>query len=322
MSNKTLLTGLLLLAPASLLFALSTGSVTVEWTTLWDILRGHHTGLQYSLVMELRWPRALSAFVTGGMLALAGVLMQVLLRNPLADPYILGISGGASVGALCAMLLGISGFWLNGSAFCGALLSMILVFSLAQGQGSWTPTRLLLTGIVIAAGWGALISFILAISPSTHLHGMLFWLMGDLSHSDFPTPGLIILAISLVLTLPLARDLNILSRGINKASSLGVSVQSLRIKTYIIASLLTATAVTIAGNIGFIGLIIPHLVRLISGNDQRILIPAATLLGGCLLVVADTLARTVIAPQQLPVGVISALIGVIMFLYLLQRSAR
>jgi len=311
---------LLLLAPLSFLFAMAVGSVSISWPQLWAILSGHENDVTYNLVMELRLPRAVNAFTTGGMLALAGTLMQVLLRNPLADPYILGVSGGASVGALGAMLFGFGGLWLNGAAFCGALLSMIMVFSLAHGNGSWTPTRLILTGVVVAAGWGALISFILAISPNTNLRGMLFWLIGDLSHTDSSSTGIIILVIGIALTLPMSRHLNVLTRGELKASALGVSVTTLRIQIYFIASLLTASAVTIVGNIGFVGLIVPHLVRLIVGNDQRILIPAAVLLGASLLVIADTIARTVMAPTQLPIGVITALIGVPVFLYLLQRS--
>lgn len=320
--RRTVFILLLLLAPLSFLFALSTGSVTVSWPELWTILTGHKNSITYSLVMELRLPRAISAFTTGGMLALAGALMQVLLRNPLADPYILGVSGGASVAALSAMLLGLGGLWLNGAAFCGALLSMMLVFSLAHGKGSWTPTRLILTGVVVAAGWGALISFILAISPDTNLRGMLFWLIGDLSNTDSSYTGIVMLVIGIVLTLPMGRHLNVLTRGELRASALGVSVNTLRIQIYFIASLLTAAAVTIAGNIGFVGLIVPHLVRLVVGNDQRILIPAAVLLGASLLVIADTLARTIMAPTQLPIGVITALIGVPVFLYLLQRSHR
>jgi len=313
---------LLLLAPLSFLFALGTGSVSVRWPELWAILSGHENSVTYNLVMELRLPRAINAFTTGGMLALAGALMQVLLRNPLADPYILGVSGGASAGALGTMLLGLGGLWINGAAFCGALLSIVLVFSLAHGKGSWTPARLILTGVVVAAGWGALISFILAISPDTNLRGMLFWLIGDLSNTDSSYSGILMLALGIVLTLPISRHLNVLTRGELRASALGVSVARLRIQIYFIASLLTASAVTLAGNIGFVGLVVPHLVRLVAGNDQRVLIPASVLLGASLLVIADTLARTVMAPTQLPIGVITALIGVPVFLYLLQRSYR
>lgn len=313
---------LLLLAPLSFLFALGTGSVSVSWPELWAILSGHENSVPYSLVMELRLPRAINAFTTGGMLALAGALMQVLLRNPLADPYILGVSGGASAGALGTMLLGLGGLWINAAAFCGALLSIVLVFSLAHGKGSWTSARLILTGVVVAAGWGALISFILAISPDTNLRGMLFWLIGDLSDSGSSYSGILMLALGMALTLPISRHLNVLTRGELRASALGVSVTRLRIQIYFIASLLTASAVTIAGNIGFVGLVVPHLVRLVAGNDQRVLIPASVLLGASLLVIADTLARTVMAPTQLPIGVITALIGVPVFLYLLQRSYR
>lgn len=313
---------LLLLAPLSLLFALGVGSVSISWQQLWAILSGHENDVTYSLVMELRLPRAISAFAAGGILALAGALMQVLLRNPLADPYILGVSGGASVGALGVMLAGVGGLWVNAGAFCGALLSMLLVFSLAHGKGSWTPTRLILTGVVVAAGWGALISFILAISPDTNLRGMLFWLIGDLGHTDASTTGILVLILGLLLTLPMSRHLNVLTRGELKAGALGVPVKRVRVQIYFIASLLTAAAVTIVGNIGFVGLIVPHLVRLVVGNDQRILLPAAALLGASLLVIADTVARTVMAPTQLPIGVITALIGVPVFLYLLQRGHR
>lgn len=315
------LTGLLLLAGVSLVSALMLGSITLHWQDVWAVLQGEQ-GLYRNLVVDLRLPRAMAAFATGGMLALAGALMQVLLRNPLADPYILGISGGAAVGALSAMLMGVGGIWFTGSAFGGALLSMMLVFTLARGRGSWTSTRLLLTGVVIAAGWGAVISFILAISPDTHLRGMLFWLMGDLSHAQNPGTAWTVLLLGMALCLPLAHQLNALSRGELQASALGVAVKPLRLQVYVLASLLTAVAVTLAGSIGFVGLIVPHLLRLMIGNDQRILLPAAVLLGGSLLTVADTLARTVVAPQQLPVGVITALLGVPVFLYLLQRGQR
>jgi iron complex transport system permease protein len=321
MSARWVLTGLLVLSGMSLLLALALGSITLYWQDLWAVMQGE-PGLYRNLVMELRLPRALAAFATGGMLALAGALMQVLLRNPLADPYILGISGGAAVGALSSMLLGASGAWFTGSAFCGALLSMTLVFTLARGRGSWTSTRLLLTGVVVAAGWGAVISFILSISPDAHLRGMLFWLMGDLSHAQNPGMGWVVLLLGVILCVPLAHPLNALSRGELQASALGVAVQPLRLQVYVLASLLTAVAVTLAGSIGFVGLIVPHVLRLIIGNDQRILLPAAVLSGGSLLTLADTLARTVVAPQQLPVGVITALLGVPVFLYLLQRGQR
>jgi iron complex transport system permease protein len=262
-----------------------------------------------------------SAFVVGGLLALAGALMQVLLRNPLADPYVLGISGGAAVMALAAMLLGLGAAWVNGGALLGALVSMLLVFGLAHGRGQWTPTRLLLTGVVVAAGWGAVISFMLAISPERNLRGMLFWLMGDLGHEAAAIGSWLLLLAGLLIAFSQARPLNLLVRGELQAAALGVDVRPLRMGIYVLASLLTATAVTLAGTIGFVGLVVPHMLRLVVGGDHRVLLPASVLLGGSLLVLADTLARTLLAPQQLPVGVVTALIGVPVFLWLLYRSA-
>ncbi|MDQ2694072.1 MAG: iron ABC transporter permease [Pseudomonadota bacterium] len=294
-------------AAASILFALLQGSVPVGIGDVWNALLGRDAGLAGTLLVELRLPRALTAFVTGGMLALAGALMQVLLRNPLADPYILGISGGA---------------WLHLGAFAGALLSMTLVFGLARGSGAWTPLRLLLTGVVVAAGWGAVISLLLSLTPDQGLRGMLFWLMEDLSAAASPLGGLLWLALGLGASLPLARHLNVLAHGELLAGSLGVAVAPLRLGVYVIASLLAAGAVTMAGSVGFIGLVTPHLLRLSLGADHRLLLPAAVLLGGALLVLADTLARTVLAPQQLPVGAVTALLGVPLFLYLLHGDRR
>ncbi|MDZ4263053.1 MAG: iron ABC transporter permease [Pseudomonadota bacterium] len=316
------LTGLALAALASLIWSLSRGSLPLSLGELWHVWNhpGPEQQLEQRLLTELRLPRALSAFAVGGLLALAGALMQTLLRNPLADPYVLGISGGAAVGALGAMLLGLGSFWLTGGSILGALGTMLLVFSLAHGGGSWTSNRLLLTGVVVSAGWSALISFMLAISPDNSLRAMMFWLMGDFSQSGDPSFALLVLAVGLLLCLPLARNLTLLGRGELQAQALGVNVARLRWSIYFIAALLTAVAVTQAGSIGFIGLVVPHLIRLLLGNDQRLLLPASVLLGGTLLLCADTLARTVIAPQQLPVGVITAMLGVPVFLYLLRRG--
>jgi iron complex transport system permease protein len=308
------------LALASMALALALGSVTVSPGDLWQVIQGEGSTLHRTLLLDLRLPRTLAAFGTGGLLAVAGALMQVLLRNPLADPYVLGLSGGAAVGALLAMLMGMGTLIISGSAFAGAMLATVLVFGLAHGTGSWTPSRLLLTGVVVAAGWGAMITLMLAITPSYKLPGMLYWLMGDVSYARSPWPAVLVLAVAVVLIMPLARNLNVLARGPMQAAALGVSVRPLEWTIYVLASLLTATAVTTAGSIGFVGLIVPHMLRLILGNDQRIILPASALAGGTLLVLADTLARTMIAPEQLPVGVITALLGVPTFLYLLHRS--
>jgi iron complex transport system permease protein len=289
---------------------------------VWRALIGQEQGVARDVVLQLRLPRAISAFTTGAMLALAGALMQVLLRNPLADPYVLGISGGAAVASLLAMLAGVAGAWVNGAAFAGALTSMFLVFGLARGAGAWSSSRLLLTGVIVAAGWGALIGLLLTVSPDTQLRGMLFWLMGDLGHAGSGAPGVVALSLGLLLSLPAARALNVMARGELTARSLGVPVRALRLHLYVVASLLTAMAVMAAGSIGFIGLVAPHILRLAVGNDHRILLPGAALFGGSLLLWADTLARTTIAPQLLPVGAVTALLGVPLFLYLLTRAHR
>lgn len=319
-SPRILLPGLALLALASIALALLAGPVEVPAGAVWQALTGGGEDTGARIVRELRLPRALSAFVVGALLSLAGALMQVLLRNPLADPYVLGVSGGAAVAALATMLLGLGASWIPVNAFGGALGSMLLVFGLAHGRGGWTSTRLLLTGIVVAAGWGAVVSFMLAVSPDRGLRGMLFWLMGDLAHAGGPGWTVGALLAGLGVAFALARPLNLLARGDLQARALGVPVGPLRIAVYVTASLLTAAAVTVAGSVGFVGLVVPHMLRLVGGADHRWLLPAAVLGGGTLLVAADALARIVLAPQQLPVGVITALLGVPLFLFLLHRG--
>ncbi|NIR61879.1 MAG: iron ABC transporter permease [Gammaproteobacteria bacterium] len=309
------------LSVAALALALASGSVELGWGELWAVLSGAGADRARDIVLELRLNRAEAAFATGGLLGLAGALMQALLRNPLADPYVLGISGGAAVGALLALVAGLAAPGPELAALAGATLSMTLVFGLAHGRGGWTPTRLLLTGVVIAAGWGALISFILTVSPERGLRSMLFWLMGDLARTRWGGAGLVLLAAALALALPLGRALNLLARGELQAAALGVEVPRVRLAAYGLASLTTAAAVTLAGSVGFVGLVIPHMLRLVGATDHRVLLPATVLLGGSLLVLADTLARTALAPQQLPVGVVTALVGVPLFLYLLNRRA-
>ena len=316
-----ILSALCLLAVGSFMLALMVGSFKVAPADVLATLLGQE-GSGGEVVIELRLPRAIAGFACGGLLALAGTLMQVLLRNPLADPYVLGISGGAGVGAMFAILIGLPVLGIDGLAFLGALGAMFIVFGLAHGDGSWTQTRLLLTGVIVAAGCGALVALMLAIAEEHKLRGMLFWLMGDLGQSSQWWPPLAALVVALTLAMPFARELNLLSRGMMQAQALGVAVGRLRYAIYLLASLATAASVTTAGSIGFVGLVVPHLVRLATGNDQRLLLPASVLAGGSLLVLADTLARTLIAPQQLPVGVLTALIGVPVFLFLLSRQPK
>lgn len=312
---------LLLAGVLALAWALHSGEVAADWANVLGALRGDDAPAA-AVVRELRLPRAFAAYAGGALLAVAGALMQVLLRNPLADPYVLGISGGAAVGALATLSLGLAGWVVDSAAFAGALAAMVLVFGLARGDGSWTQTRLLLTGVIVAAGCGAAVTLMLATATDTRVHSMLFWLMGDASAAANPWPAVAVLVGALAVCLPVARDLNVLARGELGARALGVPVDGLRRGIYLLASLLAATAVTLIGTVGFVGLIVPHLVRLAIGSDQRLLLPASALAGGALLVAADTAARLVLSPLQLPVGVLTALIGVPVFLFLLSRQTR
>ena len=295
------------------------------------------------VIWQLRYPRALSAFAVGGLLALAGALMQVLLRNPLADPYVLGVSGGAAAGAMAMLLatpaLLAAGFgwrseWsVHLGALAGALAAIGLLFLLARralfglgpvsmiaaGSGG---VRLILTGVMIASGFGALITLMLSIAPDNTLRGMIFWLMGDLENTQLFLPALLILAAALTWCLRAAPLLNVLLHGDASAQLLGIRVVPLRAAALFVASLATASAVAVAGSIGFVGLVVPHALRLLIGNDQRVLLPACALAGGAALALADLLARTIAAPLQLPVGVITSMIGVPVLLGLLARGRK
>ncbi|MGK2924996.1 MAG: FecCD family ABC transporter permease [Lysobacterales bacterium] len=310
---------LTVLSAASVLAAGAIGSVSLGWEQWWAALTGGATE-HGELVWRLRLPRAAAAWTVGALLSLSGCLMQVLLRNPLADPYILGVSGGASFAALLGMSAGVASALSPALAWAGALVSILIVFSLARGEGPWSGTRLLLTGVVTASGWAALISLLLTLGPDGSLRGMLFWLIGDLSYARLPWWALLILVVIFVICVGMARSLNVLAMGETTARLLGEPTRKLLWIVYLLASVLTATAVSIAGNIGFVGLIVPHLMRLLVGSDHRVLLPAAAMFGGLFLVLSDTLARTVLAPRQLPVGVVTALLGVPLFLLLLNRA--
>ena len=326
-----ILCGLALLALASLLFACAVGSVALSPGELFvaaaDTLRGSPSTLAATL-FELRLDRALSAFVTGGMLALAGVMMQALLRNPLADPYVLGISGGASAGALFA-LMALGALWVvDAAAFGGAAAISLLLYLLARrdlrggGAAEGGASLLLLTGVILSAMCMAMVSLMLSIAPESRLRGMIFWMIGDLAGAPLrPAPWLVLLA-ALAFALRSARALNVLALHAEGAATLGIRVGALRKGLFICSGLLTASAVTSAGSIGFVGLVVPHACRFACGPDHRLLVPAAPLAGGAFLVLADTLARTVVAPEQLPVGVVTALIGAPLFLIQLHRLYR
>jgi iron complex transport system permease protein len=202
------------------------------------------------------------------------------------------------------------------------MAATLLVFSIAQGTGSWTPSRLLLTGVVLAAGFSAATTLLLALSPDQNLRGMLFWLMGDLSFAYSPARSLWLLAAITAAGVLAARHLNVLARGELQAAIVGLPVAAFRLIIFAVTALATAVSVTTVGVIGFVGLVVPHLIRLVAGSDHRIVVPASALAGGSLLVIADTLARTVMAPRQLPVGALTAALGVPLFLVLMSRSRR
>jgi iron complex transport system permease protein len=254
--------------------------------------------------------------------------MQALLRNPLADPYVLGISAGASVGALAALMFMCALWVVDASAFGGAVLVSAMLYVLARrGLRSGAPAEggssvLLLTGVILSSLCMAVVTLMLSIAPESRLRSMIFWMIGDLAGAPLRILPWVVLAGGLLFALRGARALNILAMHAEGAVALGVPVGALRKGLFLASGLLTASAVTSAGSIGFVGLIVPHACRFACGPDHRLLVPAATLAGGAFLVLADTLARTVIAPQQLPVGVVTALIGAPVFLWQLHRLHR
>lgn len=327
----TVLSVLAVLSCATVLFACRVGSVGLSTSellaALGEIARGEPMSLAATL-LQLRLGRALSAFVTGATLALAGVMMQALLRNPLADPYVLGVSGGAAVGALSAMLLFTAAWLIDIAAFGGAIAVASLLLLLAyrdlhgSGKSDGGAPMLLLTGVIVASGCGALVTLMLSIAPDNRLRGMVFWLIGDLSATQVRWLPWIILLAALSFAVSVARAVNVMAMHAEAAATLGISVGRLRQGLFLCSALLTASAVSTAGSIGFVGLIVPHACRFAWGPDHRLLLPAATLVGGAFLVFADTLARTILAPQQLPVGVITALIGVPAFLFQLHHIHR
>lgn len=316
--NLNLLTiALIIAAIASLFISLSVGSVAISEPHIWQALHNKSSIINQEIILNLRLPTAINTFITGGLLAISGCLMQTLLRNPLADPYVLGISSGSAVVALIALLFGAS--FIGGYAFLGGLLSMVIVFGLSYRRHQWSTSYLLLTGIIFAAACNAIISLILILTPDNTLHSMMFWLLGSINVSSVSYMGISVLVACVIIASVIAKQLDCLNHGNLKAQSLGINTHRLTIILYIISALMTATAVSIAGCIGFVGLMTPHLLRLLGCHQHRYLLPCSALLGGTLLCLADALARSVIAPQQLPVGIITAFIGVPVFFILLRK---
>jgi iron complex transport system permease protein len=319
MNPRWLFLSFLLAAALSVGGALVSGALPLALGEVWAGLLGQGEAVQ--VVRELRLPRVLAAFACGGLLSLAGVLLQSLLRNPLADPYILGVSGGAAVGALAAMLLGAGVLAEQGASLGGALLAILVVFGLGFRHGERNLYRLLLTGVVLSAGCGALVSLLLTLAQAEQVKGMLFWLMGDLSQPQgLGVAWLVLFAVGVAATLA-AGGLDVLVGGRDKAAALGLAVGRWQAALYFAAALLTVAALQLGGSIGFVGLLVPHAIRLLGVTVHRWLIPCSVLLGGSFLVLADTLARTLWSPLQLPVGIFTALLGVPVLLWLLGRRA-
>jgi len=278
---------------------------------------------QFAILFEIRLPRILLAAAVGSSLAAAGASYQALLRNPLAEPYLLGISNGAAVGTMVALVFFGTLAWSRPTlAFVGALLATLVVYRLGRGRTGATPERLILAGVIVTTFLSSVIVFVTTMMDATRIRSFTFWLLGDLSGT---TANLlpIAIAIAAIGTGVLganARALNLMMIGERDAFDLGVDVGRVRISTFLAASLLVGSAVASGGSVGYVGLVVPHLVRLSLGSDNRLMIPAAALVGAIFVIVADTLARTAIAPRELPVGAITALIGAPLFIYLLKRG--
>jgi iron complex transport system permease protein len=310
----------LLLAVAVFTAALLIGTAGLSLQSALAALAGAGDEAARSVMLDVRLPRLLAAFGVGGLLAVAGVLLQALFRNPLADPYVLGVSGGAAIGALLAMVAGASAVLVQGGAVLGALGAVAIVYLLARGGGTG---RLLLTGVVMASASGAFISVLLSVADSSRVRSMVFWLAGDLGWAPSPTVSVIAALAAVVLAVLLARPLNVLAAGELRARSVGLEVEAWRTLVFVACATITSVAVVSAGTVGFVGLITPHVVRLLfRTSDHRIVAPAAAVLGGTLLAAADLVARTVAAPRQLPVGAIMALVGAPLFIALLRHRSR
>jgi iron complex transport system permease protein len=325
-SRWGLAAALVLMLAVAVVLGVRFGSVPLSTGAVIDVLLGHGEAVERDIVLQLRMPRVLLGVLVGGGLAIAGATFQALLRNPLAEPYILGISGGASVGAVLVLALGwaAAGSWaLPIAAFAGALLAIALVFRVATATGRAMDVRvLLLAGVVVGAFFSACIAFILSVSPARTIQSAVLWIMGSLASASWRT-----VALTAVYTLPaclllvgLARQLNLMAIGEETAHYLGADVEGVKRVSLGVAALVTASGVAVAGVIGFVGLVVPHAVRLLVGSDHRALLPLSFLAGAAFLTLADLVARLVLAPTEVPIGVVTAFVGVPFFLVLLRRS--
>jgi iron complex transport system permease protein len=319
-----LLTLLLLI---SIFLALSTGSLGIDITAAIASLKGEHdkSDMLPAIIWRIRFPRALLAALVGGTLSLGGLVFQALLRNPLAEPYILGISGGSAIGAIIGILAGLTRFpGVSLTAFTGSLITLFLLLMLASGKTILKKDSLLLSGVMVNAFCSAVIMFLVSMTQDTRLHNIIFWLMGDLSLADMNQVAIVasIVIPCFFVLFGLSHVLNLLLTGKEIAKSLGINVKRASIILLVVTSLMVSVTVSHCGLLGFVGLVIPHLLRLILGPDHRILVPACILGGGTYMVLCDILARWLPEQGEIPAGVITAMIGAPLFIYLLKRTHR
>jgi iron complex transport system permease protein len=322
--------GLMVVLLGVVLMALRLGAVPFSLQTLGQNLwwmatgQGDKVSIDFRLIMvEIRLPRIVLGVLVGAALSVAGAGFQALLRNPLADPYVLGVSSGAAVGAILSMLAAPRFPWITPlAAFVGATATIAGVYFLGRREGQLDSGTLLLAGIITASFLSAIIIFLMTTLASRDIRGMAFWLMGDLS-TALPRGLLwIFLVLFFVASGAIyttASDLNLLLSGEREAMHLGVDVTRVKLVVYVSASLLTGLAVSVSGAIGYVGLLVPHVIRMLFGSDYRLLIPTAAIGGAIAVVFADTLARTIVAPTELPVGAMTAIAGAPVFIYLLRR---
>jgi iron complex transport system permease protein len=322
---KVLYTGLILTGMLVIIafISLSLGPAKISLKDILTWLIGYKTIDQtaWMILFKIRLPRILLAGLVGFTLSLGGVVFQALLRNPLAEPFILGVSSGAAVGAIIGIFFGCGfTFGVPLLSFVGALFTILLVMGISSRHGGLESSTLLLTGVIINAFFTAVIMFFITTASDSRLHSMLFWLYGDLSQSKYVQLSIClpcILIVSCIIYI-FSRHLNLIVGGEESALQMGVEVELLKWIAFLGISLITGIVVAFSGIIGFVGLIVPHLMRMILGPDHRLLIPASSLGGAIFLIAADTLARTIISPSELPVGVITAFLGAPFFIYLLK----
>lgn len=275
-------------------------------------------------ILQIRIVRVLLGILAGSGLGVSGVVLQAILRNPLAEPYLLGISSGAGLGAILGIIFGLSGYHLPLIAFLGALLSIILVYNLARQDNKIPVQSLILSGVIITIVTSAIIVFLISISTNEALHGITWWLLGNLGIFDFKylLITLIIVVLGILLIYTLSQDLNAISLGEEEAIHLGIEIETIKKVLFIVTSLITASIVSVCGMIGFVGLIIPHMMRLIVGPNHRFLIPSTAIGAAAFLVFCDTVSRSILSPIEIPIGVITALIGAPVFIILFKKGQK